>query len=120
MRSIILHADDVGLCHATVAAFAELSEVGAVSSGSIMVPCPAFSAAAEHCRSHPLVDAGVHLTLTSEWESLRWGPLTGRDAASGLLDGEGFFHRTREAVGELADPLAAAAEMEAQITAALA
>ncbi|HYU35031.1 MAG TPA: polysaccharide deacetylase family protein [Thermoanaerobaculia bacterium] len=120
MRSIILHADDVGLCHSTVAAFAELSEMGAVSSGSLMVPCPAFSAAAEYCRSRPLVDAGMHLTLTSEWESLRWGPLAAADAASGLVDDEGFFHRTREAVGERADPAMAAAEMRAQLAAALA
>lgn len=120
MKAIILHADDVGLCQATVRAFAELSELGAISSGSLMVPCPAFAVAAEHCRRHPRVDAGVHLTLTAEWESLRWGPVAQLGPESGLLDGDGAFHRTRKAVWEMADPAAAEAEMRAQVEAALA
>ena len=49
-RAVILHADDVGMCAATVTAFAELAVGGGVSSGSLMVPCPAFAEAAEKVR----------------------------------------------------------------------
>lgn len=114
-RVAILHADDVGMCPATVPAFARLIAEGNLSSGSLMVPCPAFSAAAALGRSHPDIDLGVHLTLNSEWAAYRWGPLT----SAGPRDGEGFFPREREAVGE-ADPEAVAAELAAQLDAALA
>ena len=111
-RAVILHADDVGMCPATVSAFAELALAGAVSSGSLMVPCPSFAAAAVFCRDHLEVDAGVHLTLTSEWESYRWGPLSEQEAASGLLDATGCFHRDS---ADDADPAAAEREMRAQL-----
>lgn len=115
-RVAILHADDVGMCPATVPAFAELSAAGALSSGSLMVPCPAFPQAAAFARSQPEADLGVHLTLNSEWAAYRWGPLT---SAPGLRDAEGFFPREREAVGE-ADPGAVGTELAAQLDAALA
>jgi chitin disaccharide deacetylase len=121
-RVAILHADDVGMCPATLPAFAELIAEGALSSGSLMVPCPAFPQAAVFARSHPShpqVDLGVHLTLNSEWATYRWGPLSPAGASSGLRDAEGFFPREREAVGE-ADPKAVAAELAAQLDAALA
>ena len=102
-RVAILHADDVGMCPATVPAFAELIAAGSLSSGSLMVPCPAFPQAAALCRSQPEMDLGVHLTLNSEWETYRWGPLSPAGPRSGLRDAEGFFPREREAVGE-ADP----------------
>ena len=72
-RVVIIHADDVGMCGASVAAFAELADGGFVSSCAIMVPCPWFPAVAALCRGRPDLDVGVHLTLTSEWQGYRWG-----------------------------------------------
>jgi predicted glycoside hydrolase/deacetylase ChbG (UPF0249 family) len=95
-RVVVVHADDVGMCGATVDAFVELSERGVTSSGSAMVPCPGFPAVAARCGRRADVDLGVHLTLTSEWDGYRWGPISTRDRASGLLDEEGFFHRNQD------------------------
>ena len=91
--ALILHADDLGMCQATVQAFAELVACGLVCSGSVMVPCPSFLQVAAYCRAHPRIDMGVHLTLTSEFDSYRWGPVSTSDPASGLLDDEGYFPR---------------------------
>jgi hypothetical protein len=85
-RVVIIHADDIGMCQATMSAFADLVDFGLISSGAVMVPCPWFPQAAAYCRQHPLVDLGVHLTLTSEWDGYRWGPVSTRDPASGLID----------------------------------
>jgi hypothetical protein len=108
------------MCQASVDAFVEMVEFGLISSGAVMVPCPWFLEAAEFAASHPEADLGVHLTLTSEWDTYRWGPLSTRDPNSGLMDAQGFFHKTSEAVWEHADSEAAIAELDAQISRALA
>ena len=119
-RAVILHADDIGMCQASVTAFDKLWRAGAVSSGALMVPCPWFPHAAAWCREHPDVDMGVHITLTSEWNSYRWGPISTRDAASGMLDDEGYFPRASAPVEQYGDPAAVAHEMQAQVERAIA
>ncbi len=118
-RVAIIHADDVGMCQATLPALADLLDFGLVSSASVMAPCPWFPAAAAFCRDHPAVDMGVHLTVNCEWAAYRWGPLSTRDPASGLLDAEGYLHARPRATWERADPAAVAAEIEAQMRRAL-
>ena len=118
-RVVIIHTDDIGMCQASVDAFAEMVDFGLISSGAVMVPCPWFLEAAAFAREHLEADMGVHLTLTSEWETFRWGPLSTRDPASGLMDAQGYFHKSSEAVWELADPEAASIELETQVQRAL-
>jgi predicted glycoside hydrolase/deacetylase ChbG (UPF0249 family) len=119
-RRAIVHVDDVGMCQATLPAFAELLAAGTVTAGSVMVPCPWFPEAAAWCRANPAADVGVHLTLTSEWSGYRWGPLSTRDPASGLLDDDGFFHRLPSAVHEQASLDAVGRELRAQLDRAVA
>lgn len=119
-RVVIIHTDDIGMCQASVDAFAEMWEFGLISSGAVMVPCPWFLEAAAYARSHPGADLGVHITLTSEYETYRWGPISSRDPGTGLLDAQGFFYRKTEDVWGHADPSAAIAEMEAQVSRAIA
>jgi len=114
-RVVIVHADDLGMCHATLPAFEELIEFGLVRSGSVMVPCPWFLEAAALSNKQPAVDLGIHLTLTSEWPAYRWGPVSTRDPDSGLMDERGFFHRRRQAVVERAALQAAFVELRAQV-----
>ncbi len=119
-RVVIIHTDDIGMCHASLAAFIDLADFGLISSGATMVPCPWFPAVAAYCREHPAVDMGVHLTLNSEWKHYRWGPVSTRDRATGLLDAEGYLWRRSEEVWVHADADAGAAEMAAQVERALA
>lgn len=114
-RVCIIHADDVGMCQASLAAFEDMLEVGLVTSGSTMVPCSWFPATAAFCRVNPMVDMGVHITLTCEWDAYRWGPLSTRDPGSGLLDEEGYFPRTPQHIWEKADLTAARREVEVQL-----
>jgi hypothetical protein len=114
-RLVIIHTDDIGMCQASVQAFADLWEFGTISSGAVMVPCPWAKTAAQYCRDHPEVDMGVHATLTSEWENYRWGPLSTRDFGSGLLDTDGFFHQTTLGVHQNVDPDSVLVELTLQI-----
>ena len=119
-RVVIIHTDDIGMCHASLQAFKDLWEFGTITSGAVMVPCPWFPAVAQMCRENPEIDMGVHATLNAEWEAYRWSPLSTRDPASGLLDAEGYFHQWQDAVYQNAKPEAVDAEVNAQIERALA
>jgi len=119
-RLVILHTDDIGMCHASLQAFKDLWSFGTITSGAVMVPCAWFPAAAQMCRENPEIDMGVHATLNAEWEAYRWSPLSTRDPASGLLDAEGYFHQWQDAVYQNAKPEAVDEEVNAQIERALA
>lgn len=114
-RLVILHVDDVGLCPGSNQAFLELSAAGMARCGSIMAPCPAAPAILAQCAGRTDLDVGVHLTLTSEWPALRWGPLTTRDPASGLVDDAGTFWSSVPALQAAVQPEAATAELRAQV-----
>ena len=118
-RVIIIHTDDIGMCQASVDAFAEMVDFGLISSGAVMVPCPWFLEAADYAVAHPEADLGAHMTLTSEWETYRWGPISTRDPQSGLMDEQGFFHKKSEGVWQNANPEAAVNELDQQIQRAL-
>jgi predicted glycoside hydrolase/deacetylase ChbG (UPF0249 family) len=120
-RVVIVHADDVGMCQASLASYADLVDFGLVSAASVMVPCPWFAATAAYCRNNSdKVDMGVHLTLTSEWDGYRWGPVSTRDVASGLMDEEGYFYASTEAAQGHGEPRAVGREIQAQVERALA
>lgn len=76
-RVAVVHVDDVGMSHAANEGAFEALREGPATCGSVMVPCPWFADAASRARETPEVDLGVHLTLTSEYETYRWGPVLG-------------------------------------------
>jgi predicted glycoside hydrolase/deacetylase ChbG (UPF0249 family) len=118
-RVVVVHVDDLGMCQATIDAFLELADTGLVSSASLMAPCPWFAQAAARCHGRTDLDLGVHLTLTSEWTGYRWGPVSARDATSGLLDGDRCFHASHTAWGTI-DREAVRREIHAQFDLTLA
>ncbi|MBV9966493.1 MAG: polysaccharide deacetylase family protein [Alphaproteobacteria bacterium] len=119
-KAVILHVDDLAMCHGGNAAFHELAATGKVTCGSIMVPCPWFREIAEAAAAEPGLDLGVHLTLTSEWPHYRWRPLSTASRASGLIDEDGYFWRDTASVRAHLVPEAAEAELRAQIDCAIA
>ncbi|MEA3020674.1 MAG: hypothetical protein QOI47_2198, partial [Actinomycetota bacterium] len=82
-------------------------------SASLMVPCPWSREAAARYRGE---DVGVHLTLTSEWDLYRWGPIT---HAPSLVDGDGGFPRTVQEVWDHADLDEARRELRTQLERAI-
>ncbi|MDO9085704.1 MAG: polysaccharide deacetylase family protein [Anaerolineaceae bacterium] len=118
-RVIIIHADDLGMCQATITACETLFQVSGISSAAVMVPCPWFLSAAELPTKNSYIDLGVHLTLTSEWKKYRWRPLSTVDRDSGLIDQEGFFYSKSSDVHLNAKPEFVREEIKQQIDSAI-
>lgn len=118
-RLLIIHADDLGMCHAANTAAIRAFKDGAISSASVMVPCPWFPEIAAWCRENKDADVGLHLTLTSEWGLYRWRPVTPIDKVKGLVDGDGFLWKGVEEVKKHASPQEVETELRAQIERAL-
>jgi predicted glycoside hydrolase/deacetylase ChbG (UPF0249 family) len=113
-KLLIVHADDVGVTHSVNAATIKALDTGLVNSASIMVPCPWFPEIADYARSHPDLDFGLHLTLTSERVYYRWGPVASRDKVPSLVDENGYFHHDWTAATKI-NPKEVELELRAQI-----
>lgn len=119
-RLLVVHADDLGVSHSVDAASIRALETGLVSSASIMVPCPWFPEIAAWAKAHPDMDLGLHLTLTSEWASYKWGPVLPADRVKSLVGPDGYLYPTEDVAASKIDPKDAEAEIRAQIDRALA
>jgi chitin disaccharide deacetylase len=119
-RALIVNADDFGMCHDQNEGVMTGLKDGVFTSSTILVTCPWFEEAAEFARSNPAADLGVHLTLTAEWDSYKWGPVLGAHAVPSLVDERGYLWQTVAQVYEHARLDEAEAELRAQIEKAVA
>ncbi len=85
---LIIRGDDIGSTHAANLGCIKSYQEGIMRSVEIMVPCAWFPEAVRMLNENPGLDVGVHLTFTSEWDNVKWRPLTN---APGITDDQGFF-----------------------------
>ena len=97
-RVVILHVDDVGMSWDSNEGAILAMTKGVANSCSIMMPCSWVPGFVQYLKKHPQIDAGLHLTLTSEWNQYRWAPLIGVKTVPGLVDSEGALWATVEEV----------------------
>src|SRR5512147_1540080 len=112
-RLLIIHSDDLGMSHSVNMAVFQALQKGWISSASIMVPCPWFNEVAEFARQNPQLDLGLHLTLTSEWKSYRWGPASTNPVPT-LVDSHHYLPHATAAL-KMANPADVDQELRAQI-----
>jgi predicted glycoside hydrolase/deacetylase ChbG (UPF0249 family) len=117
---VVVHCDDIGMCHAANVGAFEALDRGPATCGSLMVPCPWFSEAAQLAAARPEVDLGVHLVLNSEFEHYRWGPVSGASRVPSLVGSDGCFPATAAEVAARAKPEEVEVELRAQLDRALA
>jgi predicted glycoside hydrolase/deacetylase ChbG (UPF0249 family) len=95
---MIIRTDDAGMSHSVNMAIEKLIATGLPVSVSVMFPTPWYQETVDILKKHPNVSVGIHLTLNSEWKNYRWGPILGRSAVPTLVDGDGYFFATSEAL----------------------
>jgi predicted glycoside hydrolase/deacetylase ChbG (UPF0249 family) len=85
---LLVRGDDIGSFHAANLGCIESYKNGIMRSVEIMVPCPWYPEAVKMLNENPGLDVGVHLVMTSEWDNMKWRPLTG---ISSFTDEQGYF-----------------------------
>ncbi|MBW6534919.1 MAG: polysaccharide deacetylase family protein [Mariniphaga sp.] len=86
---LLVRADDIGSFHAANLGCIESYQNGIARSVELMPPCAWFPEAVKPLNENPGYDVGIHLTLTSEWSSVKWRPLT---HCPSLVDEDGYFY----------------------------
>src|SRR5215469_1887552 len=119
-KLLIVHADDLAVAHSVDAASFDALDKNAVTSASVMVPCPWLNEVAAYAKDHPRADLGLHLTLTSEWKLYRWGPVESKDKVPSLLDSSGFLWPETAPAAQNIKPEEAEREIRAQVERAVA
>jgi predicted glycoside hydrolase/deacetylase ChbG (UPF0249 family) len=119
-KLLIIHADDLAVAHSVDTASLEALNKNAVTSASIIVPGPWLTEVAAYAKAHPDADLGLHLALTSEWKTYRWGPVESKDKVPSLLDPSGYlWPETLPALHNI-KPEEAEREIRAQVERAMA
>jgi hypothetical protein len=114
-RVLLIHVDDAGMSYeSNQGAIVALTD-GAATSVSVMMPCPWVPGFVKWLHQHPTIDAGLHLTLTAEWDEYRWVPLSGRIAVPGLVDTSGCLWASVAQVVQHATADEITTEMTAQL-----
>jgi predicted glycoside hydrolase/deacetylase ChbG (UPF0249 family) len=114
-KLLILHADDLGVAHSENAASFDALDKGVINSASIMIPTPWVTEVAEYAKKSPNADLGLHLTLTSEWATYRWGSTAPRDQVPSLHDADGTLPRDTRTVATRAKLDEVEKELRAQV-----
>jgi CubicO group peptidase (beta-lactamase class C family)/predicted glycoside hydrolase/deacetylase ChbG (UPF0249 family) len=86
---LIVRGDDMGFAHSANEALIKTYKEGIETSIEIIVPSPWFPEAVKLLEQHKGIDVGLHFAITSEWDNVKWRPLT--DAPS-LRDKDGYFY----------------------------
>jgi hypothetical protein len=114
-RVLIVHSDDVGMSHASNVGTLAALRVGTVTSLSMMMPCPWVPEFGRYAVRHKDLDVGLHITMTSEWDDYRWGPVAGKLTVPGLADEMGCLWDNNRLLKEHATPDEVETEIRAQI-----
>jgi len=85
---LIVRGDDMGYSHSGNQALIQCAKAGIQQSIEIIVPSPWFPEAVKMLKENPGLDVGVHLAITSEWDNMKWRPLTN---CKSLRDEDGYF-----------------------------
>lgn len=87
-QELVIRIDDMGALHSVNTASIDTYRNGIAQSVEVLAVGSWFPEAVKMLKENPGLDVGVHLAITSEWENVKWRPLT--DCPT-LVDENGYF-----------------------------
>jgi CubicO group peptidase (beta-lactamase class C family)/predicted glycoside hydrolase/deacetylase ChbG (UPF0249 family) len=87
---LVVRGDDMGFAHSANEALIKCYREGIETSIEIIAPSPWFPEAIKLLQQNPKIDVGLHFAITSEWDNVKWRPLT--DCPS-LRNKDGYFYQ---------------------------
>ena len=97
---LITRGDDAGSNSTANHGINEACTKGILRNVSFMVPCIAIEEAATLFANNTNVCAGLHVTLTAEWDQVHWGPVLSTQDVPTLVDENGHFFKNSHIVKE--------------------
>ncbi len=85
---LAVRMDDMGAFHSVNNAVMDIFNNGISKTVEIMPVASWYPEAVKMVQNTPGLDVGIHLVITSEWENVKWRPLTN---APSLTDEQGYF-----------------------------
>ena len=86
---LAVRMDDMGAFHSVNEAVMDAYANGIARTVELMPVGAWYPEAVKMLEDAPGIDVGVHIAITSEWENVKWRPLT---HAPSLTDSRGYFH----------------------------
>ncbi len=87
-QRLIVRADDIGMSHASNVGVIKSYTDGITTSVELMVVTPWLPEAVKMLKKYPKLNVGLHVAFTSDWENMKWRPLT---KCPTLTDENGYF-----------------------------
>ena len=86
---LIVRGDDMGFSHSGNVALIKCSLEGIQTSIEVIVPSPWFPEAVKMLQQNPKIDVGIHIALTSEWDNVKYRPVSN---CPSLTNADGYFY----------------------------
>ncbi len=87
--TLVIRIDDLGALHSVNEACIQTYRSGIARSVEVMPVAAWYPEAIKMLKENPGLDVGLHLVITSEWENVKWRPLT---HCPSLTDENGYFY----------------------------
>ena len=87
--TLVVRIDDLGAFHSVNEACIKTYRNGIARSVEVMPVAAWYPEAVKMLKENPGLDVGLHLVITSEWENVKWRPLT---HCPSLTDENGYFY----------------------------
>jgi Uncharacterized protein conserved in bacteria len=113
-RLLIINADDFGVTKGTNEAIIQLLKSEAITSTSLMVPCPSSADAMNRIAGAGHREVGIHLTITSD-AAQSYAPVYRDRPLHSITHSDGMFHTDCAQLERHADWDEVRLELEAQI-----
>jgi predicted glycoside hydrolase/deacetylase ChbG (UPF0249 family) len=86
---LIVRGDDMGFSHSGNVALIKSSLEGIQTSIEVIVPSPWFPEAVKMLEQNPKIDVGIHVALTSEWDNVKYRPVSNSPS---ITNADGYFY----------------------------